>query len=184
MLNKGSIGDYGSHYPVLAAVVARCLAMRSPIRVLELGAGDWSTPMLHYMCKATGSMLQTAETDVNWLERFKEYEGPSHQLSIVDSWEDCDLLAQAWDAVFVDCAPGEARHKAIEQLVKAGSVHTIVAHDSERDYGTGANYMYEKVTPLFKYVSEFRRFRPYTLIMSNVEPFHIEEVDRTWTPLT
>jgi hypothetical protein len=56
----------------------------------------------------------------------------------------------------------------------------IVVHDTERDHGSGANYGYEQADKVFKYVSEFRRARPYTKVYSDFEEFKIEECDKVW----
>ncbi len=194
---RGSVGDYGSHYPVLAACVARAaLLAKGTDRpdcpnprygdVLELGSGDFSTPMLHYLCRALGVSLVTMDTSLEWMSRFGDYHyvGPNglHVFTHVRDWEhqQLDALDMKWGVVFVDCAPGEMRWKLIERL--ANHATFIVAHDSERDHGTGANYEYEKIRPLFKHVTEFRRFRPYTLILSNVEEFKVDPTDQTWEP--
>lgn len=174
-----SLGDYGSHYPILAAVVAKATGP-----VLELGAGHWSTPMLHYMCRSMNRDLVTIDNQDSWAAQFKNYNTGRHTIMhLLDpqNWAPVPVDKWLhWGVAFVDCAPGEARHELIRRL--HGHADFIVAHDSERDYNTGANYMYEKVTPLFKYVSEWRRYRPYTLILSNVEPFEIEECDKIWRP--
>jgi hypothetical protein len=179
-----SLGDYYSHYPVLAAAVAMT---KGP--VLELGCGLGSTLMLHHMCTKTGRLLLTADHDKAWLEKFRpgyESEGV-HEFVHVSNWHEWYLTGihghknfPRWGVVFVDCAPGGDRIMLIERLKDHADL--ILAHDSERDHGTGANYGYEKVTPLFRYVSEFRRARPYTLIMSNFIPFHMPEVDKVWDP--
>ncbi len=178
------LGDYGSHFPILAAAVARVTRRtdleRLHLPILELGSGDWSTPMLHYMC-AVEKTLVTADTDAKWLEKYRAYESAEHKLHHVERWENWPVLEQHfWGVAFVDCAPGGDRWKLIKRL--QGHAHFIVAHDSERDYGTGANYEYEKIRPLFKHVTEWRRFRPYTLILSDIEPFEIAECDKVWDP--
>jgi hypothetical protein len=185
---RGSIGDFGSHYPILAGAVAQ-LIRRAGSAVLEFGSGDWSTPMLHYMCKYAKLDLYTADTDTRWLSRYKEYARGGHRVELALSWHEyyqrrvegmLDGTRQV--LAFVDCAPGEDRRWIIEQLAASDSVLAVVAHDSERDFNSGANYGYEHVVGKFKHVSEFRRFRPYTLIMSNVQKFDIDECDRTWEP--
>jgi hypothetical protein len=183
---RGGINaDYGSHIPILAAAVVEASRCGRSGDVLELGCGDSSTPMLHYMCRALKVPLVTLDTDMKWMERFGDYfrppsSGAMHLFTHVRDWETqvLDVLDMEWGVVFVDCAPGDARYKLIRRLAHKATF--IVAHDSERDHGTGANYEYEKVTPLFKHVSEFRRFRPYTLVLSNSEPFEIEETDKVW----
>jgi hypothetical protein len=183
----GISGDYGSHIPILASVVAASGSRQvandiHPLPVLELGAGDSSTPLLHYLCRSLGKDLLTADTDGTWLERFAEYRSVTHSLIHVSSWDVFPRTTDDWGVVFVDCAPGEERHKIIERLAKSGRVRYVVAHDSERDHGAGGNYEYEKIMPLFRWRVEFRRFRPYTLILSNVCEFSVEECDLTWEP--
>jgi len=170
------MGDYGSHFPILATAVARTVGP-----VLELGCGDWSTPMLHYMCK--NRYLLSADGDLEWLRKFAGgYSCPRrHEFRHVPNWEQWTALEDLhWSVALVDCAPGEERWKLIKRL--AHRCMYIVAHDSETDYKSGGNYQYDKIIPLFEYVSEFCRFRPYTLVLSNEREFGIEECDKTWKP--
>lgn len=172
----GNIGDYGSHFPILAAAVYRT---HGPI--LEAGCGDWSTPLLHYMSSGERNIL-SLDNDASWLARFHaDYERDWHVFEHVRDWRTHDFLADAhFGVAFVDCSPGEERIQVIQRLRDRADL--IIAHDSERDYGTGANYGYEKIRPLFHHVSEWRRYRPYTLILSNFKEFHIEVADRVWNP--
>lgn len=170
--------DYASHYAILAALVARTVGP-----VLEAGCGEGSTPMLHYLCrgKISGRPLLTLDSDKTWLDKFEGYKSDWHLFEWVIDWSKHDLLGDAFFGVaFIDNAPGHMRIKLIEMLKDRAQF--IIAHDSERDWGTGANYGYERVRPMFKYVSEFRRWRPYTLVLSNYEKFEVEECDRKWKP--
>lgn len=184
---RGNIAaDYGSHIPILAAAVA---ATRGP--VVELGAGDNSTPMLHYMCRAMRRGLVTFDNDPKWMTRFSEYNNQDWHMvcGVCPPWHmeienpACwypSVNSARWGLAFVDCAPGEIRTPLIRRLKDRADL--IVVHDSEKDHGSGADYKYEQVIPEFRYVSEFRRFRPYTLVLSNVMDFKIEEVDQLWIP--
>ena len=183
---------YGTHFPILAAAVVRTTGP-----ILEMGSGDFSTPLLHYAC--AGRLLITADTDSAWLDKYAPgYACPgAHEFQHVKSvgddatplvtrliegwrrWSTIESIGK-WGVAFADCAPGEARHELAIRL--AHRAHFVVCHDSEKDYEAGGNYMYDKLTEHFKYITEFRRFRPYTLICSNVEPFGIEKCDRTWSP--
>ena len=168
---------YITHYPILAAAVS---ATYGP--VLECGMGFGSTPMLHYMCGMSRRFLLSADTDKQWIEEFRSYASPRHhELSHVEDWMKWPRLTQTlWSVAFVDCAPGEVRHEIAAAL--KGSANYIVLHDSETDYAAGGNYQYDKIKPLFKYVNEFRRLRPYTLVVSDFMEFNMEPADRTWTP--
>ena len=170
--------DYASHYAVLAAAIARTAEP-----VLELGCGEGSTPMLHYMCKLGGRLLITLESNPDWIKKYEGYRHAQHIIEHVPDWSQVRRHipgAPRFGVVFVDNAPGDTRIKLIEQF--KDEARFILAHDSERDWGTGAYYEYEKAKPLFKHVSEFRRWRPYTLILSNSQPFEIDQCDQVWTP--
>jgi hypothetical protein len=136
--------------------------------------------MLHYMGLLTNRRVVSAESDQKWLDGFRQgYESPLHEFHHVKDWRAWSVIEDdVWGAALVDCAPGEERYLLAERLRRR--CRWIICHDSERDYGTGANYMYEKVTPNFKHVSEWRRCRPYTFILSDYAAFPVADCDRIW----
>ncbi len=185
-----SIDAMGTHFPVLAAAVART---KGP--VLEMGSGHHSTPMLHYLC--AGRLLITVDTDAEWMDKHapgyaapgahefqmvKPLGDPSlpHVTRMLEGWRQWSTIESIgkWGTAFLDGAPGEARHELAIRLSRICDI--VVMHDSETDHGSGGNYMYSRLTSHFEYISEFKCFRPYTLIASNVVPFPIEECDKTW----
>ena len=168
---------YGTHIPVLATAVYLTRGMGP---VLELGAGDSSTPLLHAMCR--DRKLVTIETDAKWLGKFKAFEGPDHRLEAVEKWDDWIKAPgpERWAVALVDCAPGEDRVKLIRHL-KDKAIFVVV-HDTEKDWGSAADYKYEAVLPEFKHVSEYRYLRPYTVVASDFVPFHLDACEAVWTP--
>jgi len=188
----GGLPDFGTYAPVLSALIA---VTDGPI--LELGSGDNSTPLLHLVSVATGRKVVTAETDPVWLGKYKDYESPLHEFHLIkqrdaavrnDSsyyrwqagWDAWDRIEQNhWGVALVDQFPGEVRASTIKRL--KGNCGYIVAHDSEEDYGAGGNYSYKSVMPLFKYTWEWRRFRPYTLVLSDL-PIFPGFTDIDWRP--
>lgn len=184
-MSQGDI--YTTHVPVIAGVLAaisrNCTG--GPV-VLELGSGWGSTPLLHQMVGQMAGMLLTQDTDEKWLAKFKSLETGWHRLEHVapdkfttfaKNWCGRDRW---WDLAFVDCAPGEMRTPLIRQL--KGNARFIVAHDSERDYASGADYKYETIRSSFKYVTEYRFLRPYTLVLSDNEPYTLGPEELKWTP--
>ena len=182
----------GSHYPILAACVAGTQGT-----ILELGCGEGSTPMLHYMATVQAREVLSVDTDAKWIERFAGYKCDRHRFEIVPPQPDVTLCLQyqrekawrewkgieaceRWGLAFVDCAPGEARWELMIRLAHRATI--VIAHDSEMDYKAGGNYQYEKAIPHFKYVSEWRRWRPYTIILSNFVETLIEKCDTIWRP--
>ncbi len=179
-----------SHYAVLAACVA---GTTGPI--LELGVGEGSTPMLHYMAIAQARELVSVDSDPKWLECYAQYKCDHHRFEVVPPQPDTTLCPQyqrekawrewkgieereRWAVAFVDCAPGESRWELMVRLALRATI--VVAHDSETDYNSGGNYQYRKAFSNFKFISEYRRWRPYTLVCSNFVATLIEECDKTW----
>ena len=191
---KNYSGGYETHFPVLAAAVAMT---KGP--VIEFGCGWFSTPMLHKMCEVMGRRVYTVESDVEWAKTFGWMDPvwesivmkpktvgslSHHSMSTGALLEDLkrmiDKIDYRWGVCFVDSQPGEERKNIIQFMADKADI--VIAHDSERDYDSGTNYEYETVTPLFKYVKEYRLMRPYTLIMSNTIDFPLSEEEQTWAP--
>lgn len=170
----GEFGVFGTHVPILVAAVARTTGP-----VLELGMGEHSTPPLHYMCQ--GRFLLSGDNDAAWLARFRGYANHEHQMEHVTNWAAWSIMdSREWSVVLVDQHPGDRRSHDIDRLRSRSRF--IVVHDTETDYNTGADYKYEPIFSKFKYRADFRRFRPYTTVVSDFEAFRIEECDRIWKP--
>lgn len=167
LLDRG----YGSHFPVLAAMLA---ATRGP--VLEMGSGIDSTPMLSLMCRMMNRPLTTYETSGEWHSKLSplfthewvlaggDPDRFRHEGAFEKEWP---FASRTWGLAFVDFYPGEARKDAIRLLSDKADV--IVVHDAECDgrHGGGGNYQYDLVTPLFKSVAYYRIMKPVTLVLSN-----------------
>ena len=150
--------DFGvySHYPVLAAAVARTTGP-----VLELGCGWGSTPMLRAMCRVMNRKLESYDTDKEWADKFGV---PVVQDQRWDLWEP---LEKHYGVIFIDCSPGEIRRDLAVRLKDQATFQVL--HDHEA--GSAAAYYYETILEYFKYNETYRMLRPHTLILSNVEPF-------------
>ena len=170
---------YSTHIPILAACVAWT---KGP--VLELGCGNASTPTLHLLCK--GRDLISAETNIDWLEQFRQFESPNHAFHLIKDWKDWDGIEQPhgekgviWSVALVDSQPGEERVDLIRRL--KGRCEWVITHDSERDHNTAADYKYEPAFALYKHAVTYKYLRPYTTILSDHKPFPLDEVEKTWT---
>lgn len=74
--------SYYTHQPMLKFYSERT---RKPI--LELGCGNGSTQLLHEICLAKHIQLFTLESDLKWLDRFREMETKDHAfVHVGDSW--------------------------------------------------------------------------------------------------
>ena len=155
----------GSHLPVLV----RALKVTSG-PVVELGAGMYSTPILHALCEAEGRRLVTYENAPEYYEWALRYQSSLHDVCKVDVWADVDLASVNWAVAFVDHAPNGTRWQEMLRLTHA---EYVVAHDSNR--GWRRKYNYDKAYPLFKYQKQYREKHPNTVVLSNIHP-----VEKMW----
>ncbi len=153
--------SYGTHMAPLLTTV-----MHSEGPVLEMGCGDYSTPLLHAVCSATKRLLVTAETDLNWMNLFEDLQTPWHHFIHVpinskhtDAW---DLVGNdnEWGVVFIDHAPTERR--VIDIIRLRARTKIFVAHDTNKSC-----YNYEPVLSSFKYRYVYKRYERQTTIVSD-----------------
>lgn len=170
---RQGIAPYGTHFPVLASVVANTTGP-----ILELGCGDYSTPMLHALCAPTQRQLASTDVSKEWLTLFVDLERNWHLFFYVPAYEPCDercnilyapnqdvwntLLLETvhWSIVLVDHSPGSRRPIEIERLRKNTDI--FVVHDTEDD-----RYGYEPLLSSFKYKYVYERYHVLTTVVSD-----------------
>lgn len=149
-------GGYGTHLPALAAAVSA-----STGAVLELGAGNCSTPVLHAMCAAKFRTLLTVDSDQTWLGRFQSLECSWHTLRHQPDWNIADLTETFWSVVLIDHAPEEQRHVDLARF--SDCAFYLVVHDT--------NFVnYEAALSRFQYRTDYKRLSPHTAVVSNFGP--------------
>lgn len=141
--------EYSTHIPMLIKAVQMTNGS-----VLELGAGLYSTPLLHWLCAESGRKLITYETDPGFFEWLKTYQSETH--SIVDN---LNLPESHWSVVFIDNGIDEREKCAIRFK---DSADLIVLHDTESDL-----YGYKNVFPHFKFRYDWKFCKPWTTTLSN-----------------
>lgn len=147
----------GTHMsPLITAVMNTC----GP--VVELGCGDFSTPLLHAICSTQKRYLLSLDNDAKWLNHFLDLENDFHVIKYTPKM--LDFLKhnnQHWSVVFVDQAPGEERAISMELLKNHTDI--FVMHDSETQC-----YGYSRILTGFKYVYIYERYNVTTTIASNI----------------
>lgn len=160
---------YATHLCALVGAVARTTGP-----VLELGAGEYSTPILHELCEASGRVLWSVDHEADWLGVFRaRFETDTHKfVHVADTrgtWIDWRI---AWDVVLVDHRPAWIRRDAIEEcLVRPYGPTYVVAHDTE----PAQRHLYDmdRVLSMFRYRREFfddSPAMPWTTVVSNRLP--------------
>lgn len=139
---------YASHLPTLNFV----LALVKPKRVLELGAGLYSTPA--FLECPTVERLLSIETDKEWAERVQD---ERLTLRLVDDTVEAlpkDLMA--FDLVFIDNADNATdRNRAIRAVLERPYPVTVI-HDAEVYGGT--------INELAENRMIFNNLTPYTAV--------------------
>jgi hypothetical protein len=159
--------DYGTHAtPLLTSVLS------TTGDVLELGCGDFSTPMLDtVLSKMPGRNLYTAEGDAEWLTQFQNLESswhifknvPAFQMSASSKSPLPKWMRRKWGLVFVDQAPADRRRRDVKRLRKMTDV--FVFHDTSSF--VEHIYKLKELLSSFKYSYTYPRYLRTTTIVSD-----------------
>lgn len=164
-----SLGGWASHQPVLLELLSR----RPGARVLELGLGYASTPIVLGLSGSSVSI----ETAPEWFARFARFANATHEIVLLDDYTESEwrtpYLEQDWDVAFIDNSPNPTRRSNLLKL--ADRARFIVCHDTEE--------LFRPVPPLygwdfssFRHVWTYRHFKNCTTVVSNVEPIPLDHL--------
>ncbi len=142
-----------THMGVLSKVI-----LTSVGDVVELGAGLYSTPLLHWICKEMHRKLISYETNANYYGYAKQFRSYFHAVEIVTNWDKIDVSSRR-GVVFVDHHPMSRR--GVEAIRFKDSADYVVMHDTEKDK------YYSEVWQHFKYTYTWKKCRPWTSVVSN-----------------
>ena len=141
-----------THMPLLMRIVN---LTNKPI--LELGAGLFSTPLLHWMCQEKNIKLVTYENIEEYLNFSKSFQSRNHSVRLIKDWNEVKAKRD-WGVVFID-HDGDRAKSAIEFK----DADYVILHDSESE----KHYGYEKVWSHFKYRYDWTVVKPWTTVLSN-----------------
>jgi hypothetical protein len=162
--------NYGTHMACLMTAAAHT---DGPI--LEMGAGDYSTPLLHALCSKDQRYLLSTDTDKEWLSYFTDLATDWHEFKHVKVYTDdkeknpqprvWDTIGndRHWSVVFIDHKPGERRAVDIERL--RYNTDIFVVHDTEQ-----LGYNLEQVLRSFKHRHDDTRYTTRTTVLSDTIP--------------
>lgn len=142
-----------TYMPLLIRAV---LATRGPI--LEMGAGLFSTPLLHWFCAENGRPLVTLEKDREFYEFARKFQSKTHTIRHVDDWKTIDTKTH-WSVVLVD----QDSDRALTAIRLKDSADVIILHDTDQEKA----YNHDTVYSHFTYVYHWKFCKPYTAAISN-----------------
>jgi hypothetical protein len=141
---------WASHLPALFS----CLLATSGA-VLEVGAGDWSTPLLRKFCEVAGREFHTIEEHQEWSEKTGSRHVPLSEMTRFLQRMAVDVK---WSIVFLD---HNGHVRAEHALLFADSAEYVVIHDyPSPDIFKGLD---EK---RWKHQIVDKRARPWTLVLT------------------
>jgi hypothetical protein len=162
-------GGYGTHLPLLAAVMQRSAcddSFSNP--VLECGAGFYSTILLNVMCRADRRRLYTLDSDPAWLQKLAFLQSDSHVFRHVPGWTG-DPWGKAidsfgvdgWSVVFID-----HREKLDRVHALRDKADYIVVHDTRNTFHAGLDDLLDTFEFRYDYVD----LAPCTTVVSMTKP--------------
>ena len=128
--------EWSSHFTLLIKAI---LASKGP--VVEVGAGFFSTPLLHWLCKSLQS--------------------PLHKIKFIENWDAMDFETR-WGVVFIDHHPPERR--GVDVINFKDTADYIVIHDTNDSEN---KYNYQMAWPHFKYRYDWVAYKPWASVVSN-----------------
>lgn len=158
---KGASG-YGSHRPLLWEALQATKESKFPI--LELGAGESSTPFIREYCLYQRRQSVHYDSNKEWAEKMNAKHCPDWDWI---HW----FYGQRYSVVLVDESPGEHRKVSI-QLFAEYPVHSeiLIVHDSEPPGWNASDYKVRPLFSKFKYVIDDipkEKGQPWTTALSN-----------------
>jgi hypothetical protein len=154
--------EWTTHIGMLIKYVQLCKG-----DVLELGAGVYSTPMLHWLCKLEGKKLVTYDNSNEFFRFASMFKSSNHKvIKIEDNNWDIVKPDRIWGVVFIDHHPQERRGQ--EAVNFCNNAEYVILHDSDPEYGN--KHGYEAAYPLYKYRYDWKECSPHTTILSNFNP--------------
>jgi len=151
---------YSTFLPMLLVALERTRG-----DVLELGAGVFSSPVLHWLCEKQKRNLLTIESDRGWFKFTRQYlRSQHHNFIYVSNWDEATThINKEWDVALIDHSPSGRRITEIKQL--ANLAKYLVVHDSEP--WKEKEFRYSQIYPLFKYRFDFTLVDHQTVVLSS-----------------
>lgn len=154
--------NYSTHLPMLLLALQQTNG-----DVVELGSGEYSTPLLRRYCQENNRGFYTYDNNEEWASKTSSV--------WIKDWAVHTEWKRKCGVMFIDLAPGDYRWKAMIEAKDLADI--VVVHDSE-EVGLG-DYQLRRAFPHFNYRLNHNRLGPGagTSAVSNKINLHVLEGD-------
>ena len=126
-----------------------------------MGAGIFSTPLLHWLSAEHNRKLVTLESSEEYMGFARNFKTGKHEIQFVENWDKIDILNEHWSVVLVDHG---IERRVIDTIRLKDNADYIILHDTEVGI-----YGYDKVWSHFKYIYHWKYEKPWTSVVSNLK---------------
>ena len=154
MAKTGKFKDYSTHMPMVIKVVQMTTGP-----VMEMGAGIFSTPLLHWLCQGEGRLLLSYEDTEEYYQIARKFRSKNHIVRFVEDWDKVEV-DRHWDVILIDHT---THRRKIDAIRFKDNATYIILHDSEAP----EHYGYNEVWSHFKYIYHWKNCQPWTTVVSN-----------------
>jgi len=133
-------------------------ALATPGNILELGCGDYSTPILAAIAHSRGDILVVCASDPAWADR---YQNVADVILIVD-WNTWKVPDGDWGLVFLDNEEHAPQRILRLQQLKS-HCRTIVMHDASQARECSG---FDICTSGFAHADMYEKHVPWTLTLT------------------
>ena len=143
---------WASHLPALFS----CLLATSGA-VLEVGAGDWSTPLLRKFCAVAGRSFISLEEDEGWANKCGSI-SVNTPVAMTNTLVSAATRSGGWSIVFLD---HNGHRRATDALLFVDSAEYVVIHDYP-----SPDIFKDMDEKRWKHQIVDKRARPWTLVLT------------------
>lgn len=129
--------------------------------ILELGCGNYSTPIIHEIGTSQKRHIITVDNDIEWIELFDRFRTENHKCIHVVEWDEWKPEG-VYGLAFIDHAPGGRRVIEMQRLLTC--VDLFVVHDTE-----DPSYGFDSIASCFRHVETDDSETPWTSVYRPIE---------------
>lgn len=153
MLRANLNKNWTTHIGILTKVL-----LASKNNIVELGAGPFSTPLLHWIGKEMNRKVSTYESNKEFYKYAWQFRSKDHNIHYVKDWGKVEFKNRV-GVIFVDHVDKKQKIKDAIRLKDSADYIVVNSASDEKDY--------ESLFKNFKQSYIWKKSQPYVAVFSN-----------------